>query len=169
MKFVLAISKDNEEQVFGMIEGIPPCSWDASPPERVVAENKSQAIVIEVASPTDSECESTISLRAPGFDISPYNAEQKIALEAGKEGSLSWILNPRKTGTYEIAVSDILNTKIFGITVTNVFGLNAMQAKIASFGGTLFGPMLTVPWWWDRLRKKKENTQTQKDNSSVNS
>lgn len=155
-----AVSLDDEKNAFGIIEGPMPCSWEVSPPERVMSENKSQAFVVEVSNAGDFECESALSLRAPGFDISPSKEEQKISLKVGDSGSISWIISPRKAGNYDIAVSDILNTKIFGINVTNMFGLSAVQAKSASFLGTIFGPMLTVPWWWDRLRQRKPKQDT---------
>jgi len=152
----LAFSLDNQEEAFGFSE-IPPCTWEVNPIERVVSENKSQAVVVNFSNATSAACESVISLRAPSFDISPLKEEQDIKLDSGKNGSLSWIITPKKTGVYEIAVSDILNTKVFGITVKNIFGLSTLQARLFSSLGTIFGPMLTVPWWWDRLRRKREN------------
>lgn len=166
----LATSKDREETSFGVVgDGPPPCSWNIDPPERVIAENKSQAVVVEVSNSIDVDCESIVSLRAPGFDTSPAKDEQQISLESGSKGSLSWILTPRKTGTFEIAVSDIVNTRIYGITVKNVFGLTTTQAKSFSIVGSLFGPMFTVPWWvekwWHRRKRKQEQ---QKDESVTN-
>lgn len=165
----LAIKLDDEKKSYGMIgdDVAPPCSWEATPPERVVSENKSTSVTVAVSNTMDVGCESSISLRAPNFDLSPSKEEQKISLTSGSKGSLSWIITPRKTGTFEIAVSDILNSKIFGISVTNVFGLSSMQAKLFSGLGSIFGPMLTVPWWWDRLRGKKQKQEGQKDGSDM--
>src|SRR3989344_5183732 len=160
-----AITLDKEETSYGFIDGPLPCKWEVTPPERVQPENKSQSVVIKVINQYDSEeCESIISLRAPGFDVSPVKEEQKISLKPKTEGSLSWIISPRKTGTYEIAVSDPLNSKIFGINATNMFGLSAVQAKSASFLGTIFGPMLTVPWWWEKwFQKRKKAANPEKE------
>ena len=158
----LAAEVDTSETIYGSInEGPLPCTWDVRDPEQVVSEDKSQAILVTTTNELDIPCETVLSLRAPGFDMSPQKEEQKISLVASSSGSLSWILTPRKTGTFEIALSDVLNTKIFGITVKNMFGLNALQAKIASIFGGLFGPMLTVPWWFDKFwqRKKKQSGQ----------
>ena len=149
---------DSQTESYGIIsEGPIPCSWDVQQPTRVMSESKSQAILINLENSTPEKCESVLSLRAPGFTISPLKEEQKIAIDASKSGSLSWILIPQKSGSFEFTVSDQLNTKIFGVTVTNTFGLNVVQAKIASIIGTLFGPMFTIPWWWDRFRKKKDS------------
>ena len=81
--------------------------------------------------------------------------EQKIALAAGATGSLSWIVSPRRTGTFQIAVSDILNTQILGVTVKDEYGLTAAQAKLLALVGSILGPMLTVPWWLDRFKLGK--------------
>ena len=111
----------------------------------------------------DENCRSLISLRSPGFDISPAKDEQTISLNKGGKGSLSWIITPRKSGTFDIALSDSTNTKIYGISVTNILGLSAFQAKIASIFGGLFGPMFTIPWWWDKLRgRSKPKPEVQK-------
>jgi hypothetical protein len=153
-----AVARDDKQTAYGIIEGDAlPCSWDVNEPERVISENKSQAILIQLVSPADASCSSVITLRAPGFDISPAKEEQGIKLAEKGMGSVSWILTPRKSGVFEIAVTDMLQTKILGISVTNVFGLNTFQARIASIIGSVFGPMMTVPWWWDRLRGRKKD------------
>lgn len=156
-----ATALDDIKKSYGEVAGdLLPCPWEGVAPERVMSEDTSQAIVIRVKSLAQEDCRTSITLRAPGFDISPMKEEQSVTVSRNSTGSLSWIINPRKTGTYTISLSDMLNTKIYGITVTTVFGLTGGQARIASFLGGLFGPMLTVPWWWDkwRARKKKENT-----------
>ena len=166
----LASALNEEKKVYGMIgdDVPPPCTWDVQLTERVMAENKSQAIVVEAANSIDVSCESILALRAPGFDISPPKEEQKISLTTGNKGSLSWILTPRKTGTFDVTVSDILNTKIFGITVTDMFGLTATQAKTFSVVGGLFGPMFTVPWWIERFwNRRKQKQGGQKEENEV--
>lgn len=164
----LASKLNDEKNSYGMIEGALPCTWEVPVPERVMSENKTQAIVISVKNSLDVPCESLISLRAPNFTIAPAKEEQKITLLASASGSLSWILSPHKTGTFEIAVSDALNSKIFGITVTNTLGLTAAQAKIFSILGTLFGPMFTVPWWWEKLKQRKQNQVNNKADNKPN-
>lgn len=165
-----ASSKDDTQKKYGMIadDGSPMCNWDASLSEKVISENKSQAILINVKNPNKKTCESTVSLRAPGFDLSPNKEEQKITVESSSSGSLSWILSPRKSGTFEISVSDPLNTKIFGITVTNTFGLTASQAKLFSIIGSIFGPMFTLPWWAEKFWSRRKQNQNQNQNQNKN-
>ncbi len=157
-----ASALDGEETRYGSIgtEGLLPCSWQVDPPDSVMAEDKSQAIVVQVNNPLDTDCESVVSLLAPNFDLSPSKEEQKITVPAQGKGSISWIVAPRKTGTFKIAVSDALNTRIFGMTVTNVFGLSATQAQLLSAAGSLFGPMFTLPWWLEKLRQRREKQAT---------
>lgn len=140
----------------------PPCSWEVKKPERVMAENKSQAIVVTTKNNAKKNCETYLLLRAPGFDMNPPKEEQKVTLSPGKNGSIAWILTPRKTGTYDMTVTDIINTSVFGVTVTNVYGMTAAQAKFLSSLSTFLGPMLTVPWWWDRWRQRKQKQENKK-------
>ena len=152
-----AASLDETNTIHAAIsDDAPPfCTWEASLSTKVMTQNTSQALLVQVSNPADKECQSTLALRAPGFEISPMREEQKIALAAGGTGSLSWIVTPHRTGTYQIAVSDILNTQILGVTVKDEFGLTATQAKLLALIGSIFGPMLTVPWWVDRLKLGK--------------
>ena len=143
----------------------PPCVWDVQQPEKIMSEDKTQSIKVAFKNPAKKTCETYMSLRAPSFDTSPSKDEQKISVPPGKTGSLAWIITPRKTGTYELSVSDILNTRIFGITVTNIFGLNTTQAKVFSMLGTLLGPMLTVPWWVDKWFQRKRKQEPKKEDS----
>jgi hypothetical protein len=153
----LAVSRDGSKKSYGSVsEGPLPCSWAATPPERVISENRSQSIVVSVKNTLDEDCRSEIELRAPGFDISPQKESQVITLASASGGSVSWILTPRKTGSFEISVSDIFDTKIFGITVKTMFGLTSAQAKAASAVGGLMGPMLTLPWWIDKFWSRKK-------------
>ena len=155
-----AVSRDSEKTAHGIVQGPPLCIWNADVSERVMSEDKSQALLIHIDNPASENCVSILSLRSPGFDITPSKDEQTITLQKGSKGFLSWIMTPRKTGTYEIAVSDSLNTKILGITVTNTFGFTTGQTKLFSIIGSMFGPMTTIPWWfeklWTRRKQKKE-------------
>lgn len=162
-----ALALDKKESRFAEIGSgsILPCSWSVIVPERVLTLNKSEAIVVSVKNQMKEKCESTISFRAPGFDISPFKEEQTISLTSKGNGSISWIISPHISGTYTIAVSDSTNSKTFGITVTNMFGLTAIQAQLASVAGTLFGPMFTIPWWWEKLYTRRQKRPIKKEES----
>ncbi len=157
-----AVAQDDHRTVHGIIIGPPPCAWDVTLPERVMSEDDTQAVIVEAANEAGAECESTVSLRAPGFDTSPLKDEQKIALPLNGKGSLAWVLTPRKVGTYQLVVTDVLNTKVFGITVTNVFGLNATQMRLFTILGGLFGPIFTIPWWLDKWLQRRAKPKAEK-------
>lgn len=152
----LARRIDNEKTVNGVVDGPASCEWDLDGLERIMSENASQVILIDVSNPLDEPCEVALLFRAPGFDVSPNKEEQKISLRQGEDGSLSWIISPRKTGTFEVTLTDMIRTRVLGISVTNVLGLSAVQAKFISVIGSVCGPMFTIPWWWDRMRQRKE-------------
>ena len=41
------------------------------------------------------------------------------------------------------------------MTVKDEYGLTATQAKLLALVGSLFGPMLTLPWWVDKFKLGK--------------
>ena len=128
-----AASLDETHTIHAAIseDASPFCTWEASLSTKVMTQNTSQAVLVKVSNPADKECQSTLALRAPGFEISPMRDEQKIALEAGGTGSLSWLVTPHRTGTFQIAVSDILNTQILGVTVKDEYGLDGHSGEAA--------------------------------------
>jgi hypothetical protein len=155
---VQAILVDSESRSFGMVsdEAPPFCSWEATEPERVMSEDETQAIVVKVVNPAEEECATTLKLAAPGFELSPPESEYEINLPPKITGTVSWIIAPHKTGTYSISLSDPLSTKIYGIQVTNIFGLSTFWAQVLSGVGTVLGPALTFPWWWEKWLQRKQ-------------
>ena len=43
------------------------------------------------------------------------------------------------------------------ITVTDIFGLTPLQAKLLSYVGMICGPMLTIPWWYEQRQRRLDN------------
>lgn len=157
-----AQSRDYTDTRFGvMASDIPPCVWEVSLPQRVLTEDNSQSIVIHATDPADVDCQSALTLLAPGFDISPRKEEQIITVKPKGRSSIAWIVTPQKLGAFEIAVTDGIDTRVMGVTVTNVLGLTALQAQILVVAGSLFGPMFTIPWWYDRMQQRKRNQMKQ--------
>ena len=80
-----AASLDETNTIHAAIseDASPFCTWEASLSMKVMTQNTSQAVLVKVSNPADKECQSTLALRAPGFEISPMREEQKIALAAG--------------------------------------------------------------------------------------
>ena len=157
-----AQSRDHIDTRFGVVSSdIPLCVWEVTLPQRVLVEDNSQSIVVHATDPADTACQSALTLSAPGFGITPHKEEQIVTVKPKGSSSVAWILTPQKSGSYEIAVSDGINTQVFGVTVTNLLGLTALQAQIMATLGTLFGPIITVPWWIERWQQRKRlPTQT---------
>lgn len=155
----LAALRDATDEGHGYVEGPPLCMWEASLSRRVMAENETQAVQVSVTNPFTQACQSTLTLRAPSFDLSPSKDQQAVTVPPGRQGALSWIITPRKTGVYEVAVADELTTRTLGLSVTNVFGLNAFQAQLLAGLSSFLGPMLTAPWWFDKWQQRHRAKQ----------
>ncbi len=123
--------------------------------ERTMAESESQALIVYVKNPDAEECTATVAINAPNFDISPYENKQNITLPGSGNGSLSWILTPKKVGVFEVSIAAGFDGQVIGISVTNLIGLSSTQAQIISYFGSFLGPMLTAPWWYERWKERK--------------
>ena len=148
--------RDHFNKGYGIVSGdTPPCLWEINSPQRVLSEDTSHTITINATNGTDTNCASALTLLAPGFDVSPRKEAQTVTAKPKGQGSVAWIITPQKSGSFEIAVTDGIDTRVIGVTVTNLLGLTATQAQLFAAVGTLFGPMLTVPWWFERLQQRK--------------
>jgi hypothetical protein len=132
----------------------------------VMSDNESQAIEIKFINETGKKCSKNIEIYAPNFDISPSEQKQTLSLQADQtSASISWILTPRKTGDFEIVfyVSDG-SILVLGVNVTNFLGLKASTMQFLSWIGTALGPMLSIPWWYEKFMgtKKKKRNSTKK-------
>jgi len=151
-----ARARDHTNTRFGVVSsGTPLCVWEVALPQRVLAEDNSQFLVVNATDPAKTDCQSSLTLLAPGFDISPHKEEQILTAKSQGSGSIFWIVTPHKPGSYEIALSDGINTRVLGVTVTNLLGLTALQAQILTTLGTLLGPVITIPWWLERWQQRK--------------
>ena len=149
-----ASARDATDEKHGIVVGPPLCNWDATLSRRVMAENETQSVLVSATNPFTETCQSTLTLRAPSFDLSPSKDQQSLSIPPGRQGSAGWIVSPRKTGVYEVAVSDDLTTRTLGLSVTNVFGLSAFQSQLLAGLGSILGPMLTAPWWFDKWQQR---------------
>lgn len=151
-----AQSRDRHEHKLGVIvSDFAPCVWDVGMAQRVLSENNSQTVVVRTENLTDAECQSELSLLAPGFDVSPRKETLALRAQPKNSGSIAWIVVPKSIGSFELAISDGIDTRTLGVTVTNALGLTATQSQVLTFLGSLFGPMLTAPWWFDRWQQRK--------------
>tara|TARA_Y100000780_G_scaffold84483_1_gene76412 strand:- start:3928 stop:4575 length:648 start_codon:yes stop_codon:yes gene_type:complete len=118
-----------------------------SEPEPVIAE--------EAEEPS---CEVTVSLNAPAFRTSP-RAEKQTFISKGSDSlhDVSWVLEPTKMGDH-VALVVMGSTFIeIPIVVTNNLGIPLFYSEILAKIGFFLGPMLTLPWWLDLIKKKRNN------------
>ena len=156
-------ARELEQRVEGPVTGEPATCADAMDASaaldaRVMAEDETQALTVLLENGSSEACEVTVELSAPFFSFAPPEPRRTITVTAGANGALAWVITPQRTGTYDIVVT--IGEKIFvlGVTVTNILGLTARQARVLSALGTFLGPMLTAPWWveqWQRWRKEQ--------------
>jgi hypothetical protein len=159
----------------GLTFSAPPCFFpleDARLERRVMSVKESQVLTVTLAAPSETECETTVRVQAPKFDLGD-KAERKITVPPNlQKVRLVWVISPKDVGTYVIVVavghSDLRSLRL-GVTVTNVLGLTARWAQIAMYLAGVLGPILTVPWWYEKLKqmKTRSNHNTIKDGHDV--
>jgi hypothetical protein len=133
---------------------------------RVISESDSESLSVVLGNDTLGECEISVHLSAPNFDISPTDDSRTVNVPPAQSVTVVWILSPRKSGSFQVAVTAGLDSAVVGLTVTNVLGLTPQQAKILSLVATFLGPMLTAPWWYDRLKEARTKKTAQKAQSA---
>jgi hypothetical protein len=124
-------------------------------PRRVMTENESQMLTVTLVNESVVACEVPVLLNAPNFDVAGELASRSVNVEPQSETAVVWILSPEKAGTFQIAVNVAGELAILGITVTDVLGLTALQARLLSIIGSVLGPILTVPWWIERWQERQ--------------
>ena len=122
---------------------------------RVISETDSESLSVVLGNDTPGECEVSVHLSAPNFDISPTADSRTVAVPPAQSVTIVWILSPRKSGSFQVAVTAGLDSVVIGLTVTDVLGLTPQQAKILSMVAAFLGPMLTAPWWYERIKEAR--------------
>ena len=133
---------------------------------RIMSENDSQSIVAILSNKSNKACAVFLRILAPNFTVSPLIQDTQLPsmfLNPGEVSHQIWILTPEKTGTFDISISANNSGKIIGLTVKNLLGLSPTQTQVLSYIGSAFGPMLTIPWWMEKLQiKNRKKTKKQK-------
>ena len=132
-------------------------------PRRTMSENDSQTITVVLSNHGAEICEQSVAINAPNFEISPAESTQLISIPPGiGTAQTGWVLTPKKQGTFEIVIRIGAEMQIVGLSVTNVLGLTPLQAQLLSSAGSVLGPMLTLPWWYERWQKRQEKQKPKK-------
>jgi len=128
-----------------------------------ISESDSLAVTVHLSNNDNRTCTGGVVLNAPNFDVSPARTTLRLELSPGHNTSSAvWILTPKKAGLFPITVSSggytAFNT-VSEVNVTDILGLTPTQAKILSYVGTFGGAMLTAPWWYEQLTKRRNKTK----------
>lgn len=121
---------------------------------RSMSENDTQALRVRLTNTAAEECTVSVTLNAPNFDLGGTGSTQSVVVPAEGTATLSWIIAPKKVGTFEVTAQGGLDTAVAGLTVLNVLGLSASQLQLLSLLSTFLGPMLSAPWWFELFRSR---------------
>lgn len=129
---------------------------EADVEKRIMSEQESQLLQIFLRTNSPTNCTAVVDLNVVNFNVSPSETHREVMLRPEITSALTWVISPQKTGQYTIAITVNEAIITLGITVTTVLGLTAAQAQAVSVIGTLLGPMLTIPWWYEQWQKRKK-------------
>jgi hypothetical protein len=137
---------------------------------RLMTIDDTEAVTGAITNNDTSECEVRIFLHIIDFSVSPQEPIDGyyVVVPPGKTIVTNWIIKPRELGTFKIGVvEDGINSNVFGITVTNAFGLNVWQAQLLSTIGTFLGPIAGAAWWYDRWQERKQKKRSEPELTTV--
>lgn len=110
---------------------------------------------------SDGSCDAQVELYAPAFVITPAEASRTVEVPVlPKTASVGWVLTPTKVGTHKIVVQAGNTIATIGISITNNLGLPLWVTKYLSVIIAFFGPALTFPWLYDRIKAFWEKKKT---------
>ena len=159
---------------------LPPCLWEVSGavvgevPEQgidadpvdldnIVMKQSDNLALIVKATPFegDEECSGTLSADAPSFNISPSEAFTASATSQ-RPAIAALIFAPNTTGRLMFSVSSFGTTffELYDVSVTNSMGIGPGLSQTFTLLGTVFGPILTLPWWLDWIRERRKERTT---------
>ncbi len=148
-------SEHDTAQKYSLLGKILPCTLEEVAVPRVMSVRESHPLVVNVVREEGPPCESTVEVSATNFEFSPGELHRTIMLDAGRfRDTATWVMSPKQTGEYTIVVNTGADVQTFGVVVTNVLGFRAKPAQIITYVGSVLGPMLTVPWWLDRIKSR---------------
>lgn len=164
LHFLLSLTNRSAMEMDGVIASQAPaletmCSQvgiEADIEKRIMSEQESQLLQLFLRTESPTSCTAVVELNVVNFNVSPSGSQREVMLRPETTSALTWVISPQQTGQYTVAitVNDAIIT--LGITVTTVLGLTAAQAQVVSVVGTLLGPMLTIPWWYEQWQKRKK-------------
>lgn len=132
---------------------------------KTVSEKEGLVLVITLSSGSSTNCQDTLSLDAPNFSVtSPTKA---VSIPPDREGKsntikqpsnkteqpevISWRLAAKEAGKHQVVVETSTDSELVDVVVKGKINWSQWLSSM----GTIFGPMLTIPYWLDRWRERK--------------
>jgi hypothetical protein len=187
-EYVLAEVGRPPDWVLGPLGGCSSAvSISTSYTSQIMTESESQAVVAEIVNNSRVTCEFTAELYALTFVVMPDKAKQVVVLPPNQRTTVRWFIAPSKVGNFHMFVSadsrplvyqypgnnkqEYASVGIEGsnepmhIRVTNIFGFTAFEANLLSLVGSLLGPALTLPFWYEKCQRRKKRPQSRNKHS----
>lgn len=132
--------------------------------KRIISENESVLVTVTLTNRLPEKCEAEVKIYISDFDISPPQASQSVEFSSDQErANVLWSIRPRKGGEFQLATLVVQErVETVGIIVTNFLGFTPFQAQILSIMGSALGPVLTVPWWYERWKERRRKKKPSK-------
>ena len=139
--------------------GPPVCFILLEKGERNVTVNTSFPLTITIKPGISLPCQADVFISAPTFDVKPESQAFVLPDEQGHQWkSYTFLLVPKQTGNQLVMVSSKYGQDMLYYTVKSSEFLPAWMTPFSGPLLSLFGPILTIPWWIDRLEKKRQET-----------
>jgi len=139
---------------------LPPCEVTPDKGERVVNNGTSFALMVTVKPITALACHADVSISAPAFDVEPDSQTFDLPDKQGNQSkAFTFLLVPKQPGTQLVTVNSQARQDMLYYQVKPSEFVPAWMNPFIGPVLSLFGPILTIPWWIDRREKKKKEKE----------
>jgi hypothetical protein len=138
---------------------IPFCTINVNQPNNAhLVVNIPVALYIEITVPKSYQsCQTKLNIVAPTFDGAPKDATEVILSMSGETSkTIPLLLVPKYAGSQSIIfeLPDTSFMRTFDVQTSEY--IPDWLKLIFGYSSTAFGPLLTIPYWIDVFRKRKE-------------
>jgi hypothetical protein len=135
---------------------IVPCNLAIDPIKRILLFKKSFVLTVRLETFGKAKmCSSKVTILAPAFGVRPEEQEQQLDSQTTTSPMLFNLL-PNEVGDQEIVVTSFQQrSEVLHFVVYRYPFIPPSISLWFPAIGTLFGGMITIPWWLDRWSKKR--------------
>ena len=137
----------------------PPCDLEgvkASPDP--ISEEENAELTVSLSTESNIGCQDTVILDAPNF--STNSKERTVSISSGqKTKDIQWVLAPEDAGKLTIAADTHTGGERKTTNVVVKRTIDIPWPQLLSGAGTIFGPMLAIPYWLDKWRGRKSRRE----------